>query len=139
MQWRVVLDTMVWVSAALNEQGAPRAIVRLASALEVRLVSSRWIHEEALATFPEVERWWAREAAPRDWLAAAEAFADVLGELDGPPLTVDPEDDPVLWAAYAGPATHVVTRDRGLLAMKHYREAQILEPAAFLRAWRAAR
>ncbi len=139
MQWRVVLDTMVWVSAALNERGAPGAIVRLASAQEVRLVGSRWIHEEVVATFPEVERFWSRETAPGDWLAAAEVFADVLRDLDGPPLTVDPKDDPVLWAAYAGQATHVVTKDRALLAMKHYREAQILEPAAFLRAWRAAR
>jgi putative PIN family toxin of toxin-antitoxin system len=139
VEWRVVLDTMVWVSAGLNEKGAPGAILRLATARELRLVTSPWIHEEILATFPEVKRYWARDAEPRDWLAAAETFADVLGELAGPPLTVDPKDDPILWAAWAGGATHVVTKDPALLAVKHYRGAQVLEPGAFLRAWRAGR
>jgi len=139
VEWRVVLDTMVWVSAALNEKGAPGAIVRLASAREIRLVTTKWIHDEVIATFPEVARYWSRESEPRDWLAAAESFADVMGDIDGPPLTVDPKDDPILWAVYAGGATHVVTKDAALLAEKHYREAQILAPPDFLRAWRSAR
>lgn len=137
MEWRVVLDTMVWVSAALNARGAPGAILRLATAREITLVTSRWIHDEVLATFPEVRRYWARGAEPADWFAAAETFADVVGELEGPPLTVDPKDDPILWAAWAGGATHVVTKDSALLAVKHYRDAQVLDPAGFLRAWRA--
>ncbi len=92
-----------------------------------------------VATFPEVARYWSRETDPRDWLAAAESFADVVAEIEGPPLTVDPKDDPVLWAAWAGVATHVVTKDAQLLAAKHYRDAQFLAPADFLRLWRSAR
>jgi putative PIN family toxin of toxin-antitoxin system len=139
VEWRLVLDTMVWVSAGINERGAPGAIVRLAGEGELRLVTSRWIHEEVVATFPEVARYWSRATDPLDWLAAAETFADVLGEIEGPPITVDPEDDPILWAAYVGAATHVVTKDPALLEQKHYREAQIVTPPDFLRAWRGRR
>jgi putative PIN family toxin of toxin-antitoxin system len=139
VEWRVVLDTMVWVSAGINEHGAPGAIVRLAADGALRLVTSRWIHEEVVATFPAVAKYWSSTAEPLDWLAAVETFADVLGEIAGPPITVDPKDDPVLWAAYVGAATHVVTKDPALLAQKHYRDAQILTPPDFLRLWRRGR
>ena len=53
---------------------------------------------------------------------------------DGPPLVAaDPDDDPYLWTAYVGAATHVVTWDAEVLALKHYREAQVVDPPSFLR------
>ncbi len=39
-------------------------------------------------------------------------------------------------AAYAGRASHLVTKDKALLALKHYRDAQIVTPEALAAALR---
>jgi predicted nucleic acid-binding protein len=58
----------------------------------------------------------------------------VVGPVEGPQLVVeDPDDDPYLWAAFAGSATHLVTWDEAVLALKHYRGTQIVSPEAFYR------
>ena len=72
-----------------------------------------------------------------EWLDLMEfAAADVIADTLGPRVSSDPKDDMFCWAAFTGAATHVVSKDPDLRNLKHYRGAQVLEPGAFLAAWR---
>ncbi|MFT3913191.1 MAG: putative toxin-antitoxin system toxin component, PIN family [Anaeromyxobacteraceae bacterium] len=138
--WRVVLDTMVWLSAAVNPLGAPGEIVRLARSGAFRIVTSSAIHEEIadVLTRPGNRRLFHPHFDAAEWLDLVEfAAADVIEDTLGPRVSVDPKDDMFCWAAYTGAATHIVSKDPDLRNLKHYRGAQVLEPRAFLEAFRA--
>lgn len=133
---RAVLDAQVWVSAALNPKGAPRAIVDAALSGRLRLVTSAYVRAEVLdvCARPGVSERFRPGFDPVEWLELVEtACADVAEETEGPPFTSDPKDDPYVWTAWVGGASHLVSKDAHLLALKHYRGAQILDPVAFLR------
>jgi predicted nucleic acid-binding protein len=76
---------------------------------------------------------------PVEWLELIEiTAADVVEAGEGPRVVpADPDDDPYLWTAYVGAATHVVTWDVEVLAVKHFHRAQVVDPAEFLRQLRA--
>lgn len=138
-EWRVVLDTMVWLSAAVNPKGACGEIVRLAVAGRFRLVTSPAIKREVLEVMTRDEN--ADLFDPRfdivEWLEVTElGTADVVEDSKGPRVSVDPEDDMFCWAAYVGAATHLVSKDPDLKSLKHYRGTQIVDPGAFLKLWR---
>jgi len=138
--WRAVLDTMVWVSAAVNPGGAPGEIVRLARAGELRIVTSSAIHAEILdvLTRPRNRHLFAARFDAAEWLDMVEfVAADVIEDTLGPRISADPKDDMFCWAAYAGAATHIVSKDPDLRNLKHYRGAQVLDPSAFLTTFRA--
>ncbi len=134
---RVVLDAQVWVSAAISSRGPARSIVHGARAGSFRIVTSPYIQAEVREIFerPAVRRFLAPGFDPLDWLDFVElACADVVEAAEGPPIVpADPDDDPYLWTAYAGAATHLVTWDAEVLAVKHFRGTQILDPNGFLR------
>ena len=143
-RWRAVLDAQVWVSAAINSTGPARKIVDEAVAGEFRIVSSPHVHTEVreVLTRPAVRRFLAPGFDDSEWLDFVETTAaDVVEESEGPPIVQgNPDDDPYLWAAYVGAATHVVTWDAEVLAVKHSRGAQIRRiPREFLRQLRARR
>ena len=136
--WRVVLDTMAWLSAAANPEGAPGEIVRLARAGAFRIVTSTAIRQEVLEALnrPRSRDLFDPRVDAAEWLDLVEfAAADVIEDTLGPRISADPKDDMFCWAAFTGAATHVVSKDPDLRNLKHYRGAQVLEPAAFLAAW----
>jgi len=138
--WRVVLDTMVWLSAAANPDGAPAEIVRLARSGGFRVVTSTAIRDEIrdVLTRPQNRGLFDPRFDAGEWLDLVEfAAADVIEDTLGPRISADPKDDMFCWAAFTGAATHLVSKDPDLRNLKHYRGAQVLEPAAFLAAWRA--
>jgi len=141
--WRAVLDAQVWVSAAINRAGPARAIITEARAGSFRIVTSPYIRAEVREVFcrEPVRAFLAPGFDPTEWLEVVElAAADVVEEAEGPPVVVaDPDDDPYLWTAYVGAATHLVTWDADVLGVKHFRSAQIVEPGEFLRQLRAGR
>jgi putative PIN family toxin of toxin-antitoxin system len=135
----VVLDTIVWVSAAANPAGAPGEIVRLGRAGEFRIVTSSAIHAEVLDVLmrPAIRHLFHPGFDVAEWLDAVEfAAADLVEDALGPRIPPDPDDDMFCWVAYAGAATHIVSKDPDLRNLKHYRGAQVLDPVAFLAAWR---
>ena len=137
--WRVVLDTMVWLSAAANPGGAPGEIVRLARAGAFRVVTSTAIRQEVLEVMnrPRNRDLFDPRVDAAEWLDLVEfAAADVIEDTLGPRISADPKDDMFCWAAFTGAATHVVSKDPDLRNLKHYRGAKVLEPEAFLAAWR---
>lgn len=137
--WRVVLDTTVWLSAAANPGGAPGEIVRLARDGAFRIVTSTAIRHEILEVLsrPRNRDLFDARFDAAEWLDLVEfAAADVIEDTLGPRISADPRDDMFCWAAFTGAATHVVSKDPDLRNLKHYRGAQVLDPAAFLAAWR---
>jgi putative PIN family toxin of toxin-antitoxin system len=134
-----VLDTMVWLSAAANPGGAPGEIVRLARGGAFRLVTSSAIHREVLdvLTRPRNRGLFHPKFDAAEWVDLVEfAAADVIEDSLGPRISPDAKDDMFCWAAFTGAATHLVSKDPDLRNLKHYRGAQVLEPAAFLAALR---
>jgi putative PIN family toxin of toxin-antitoxin system len=142
-EWRAVLDAQVWVSAAINRAGPARAIIGAARAGAFRIVTSPYIRAEVREVFSRasVRRFLAPAFDAAEWVEVVElATSDVVEEAVGPPVVpADPEDDPYLWTAYVGAATHVVTWDAEVLAIKHFRGAQLVQPVDFLRLLRARR
>ncbi len=135
--WRAVLDAQVWVSAAINSAGPARKVIDEAVAGAFRIVTSPYIHAEVLEVFsrPPVRRLLAPGFDAEAWLDFVGLSAtEVVEEAVGPPVVpADPDDDPYLWTAYVGAATHVVTWDAEVLAVKHFHGAQVVDPAEFLR------
>ena len=135
--WRAVLDAQVWVSGAISADGPARAIVAAARGGQFRIVTSPYVQAEVreILRRPSVRALMAPAFDPGEWLESVELVAaDVVDRSDGPPLVAaDPDDDPFLWTAYVGAATHIVTWDAEVLALKHYRKAQIVDPSSFLR------
>ncbi len=137
--WRVVLDTMVWLSAAANPGGAPAEIIRLAREGAFRIVTSTAIRREIIdvLTRPQKRDLFDPRFDVEEWLDLVEfAAADVIEDTLGPRISADPKDDMFCWAAFTGAATHIVSKDPDLRNLKHYRGAEVLDPAAFLAAWR---
>ena len=134
---RAVLDAQVWVSAAINSGGPARKVVDEAVGGAFRIVTSPYIHDEVLEVFSRasVRRFLAHGFDEAAWLDFVELTAsDVVEEAVGPPVVpADPDDDPYFWTAYVGAATHVVTWDAEVLAVKHFHGAQVVEPGEFLR------
>jgi predicted nucleic acid-binding protein len=139
MTWRLVLDPMVWAQAAANPLGPSGQIVTLARDRQVSVIASAYIRDEVGLALQDpyfVERLGRTFEASR-WLDTTMAACAELVEVTGPPILLEhAKDDPILWAAAAGGASHLVTWEPRLLDLKHYRFTQVVTPPAFLRSWR---
>ncbi len=133
---RAVLDAQVWVSAAISGRGPAWSILVAARAGLFRVVTSPYVQAEVRGVFgrPSVTRFLAPGFNPVEWMDVLElACADVVESAEDPPVVpADPDDDPYLWTAYVGGATHVVTWDTQVRALKHFQGAQIVDPRRFL-------
>ena len=134
--WRAVLDAQVWVSGAISADGPARAIIAAARAGGFRIVTSPHVRAEVREVLrrPSVRSLLAPGFDAQEWMESVEIVAaDLVEHVFGPPIvTADPDDDPYLWTAWSGSATHVVTWDAEVLALKHFRNAQIVDPRRFL-------
>ncbi len=142
MRWRVVLDSMVWAQAAGNPRGPAGQILELAREERLTLITSTFIRQEVLDTFkdPHFARVLGQAFDAPGWYAMSLVATTEVIEVTGPSVLTDhSKDDPILWAAAAGGASHLVTWESRLLNLKHHRFAQIVTPPAFLEAWRSPR
>ncbi len=144
MAWRIVLDSMVWAQAARvttqGRQGPAPEILGLALSQQFVLVASSYIRAEVIGVLAE-EPYFRRKLSPgfdpETWVDEALAGCADMVEVTGPPVLHQyAKDDPILWLAAAGGASHLVTWEERLLDLKHYRFTQVVTPPAFLRAWR---
>jgi len=140
--WRVVLDTMVWAQAATAQNSghlsAPSEIVMRAIAGEYTLVASPYIRAEVTRVLrePQFSKRVAPLFDPEGWFDAV-MEKHMMVEVSGSAILGDhSKDDPILWAAYAGMASHLVTREKRLLDLKAFHFTQIFAPPGFLREWR---
>jgi putative PIN family toxin of toxin-antitoxin system len=128
---RLVVDTNVFVSAALKENSLPFLVARWidrhngllkSAATEQQLLDVlRRPYIEA-ATIPSLREGVARMLAAAELVPITERIAACR----------DPTDDKFLELAVNGHADLIVTGDRDLLALNPFRQIPIVTPAAFV-------
>jgi putative PIN family toxin of toxin-antitoxin system len=131
---RVVLDTDIIVSAILSAKGAARALLDLARGGQIEIVTSSILLDE----LEDVLARFFPPAAASEIRVAIEEIAYLVEPAEVPAVTRDPDDDQVPAAAIAGDSVYIISRDADLLVLGEYEGVRILEPAAALRAVRAA-
>jgi putative PIN family toxin of toxin-antitoxin system len=128
---RAVFDTNVLVSARLSLLGNPARCLALANLRQI----------ESITCHPILDEFVKKLISKFDYepLRAAEAAEQVrkisrLVELGETPRLVpdDPDDDKIVQCALIGGASHIVSGDKHLLALKSYQAIGILRPADFL-------
>lgn len=130
---RAVVDTNVLISALLNPRGAPARVLSAALRSEYDLVTS----SELLAELAEVLQRKIRglpSGRRERFLTLIRRRADVVdsvGIVAG--IAADPDDTPVLEAAFSARASVIVTGDRQhLLPLKRVAGIRIVSPREFL-------
>ena len=129
---RVVIDTNVWISAALSRGGAPAQVVRLVLKQGVAVLSAATFAElEARLWLPKFDRYLSIELRRRILhdLDAAACWVEVPAELAGQACCRDADDDKFIHAALAAQAPWLVSGDRDLLEAPPRPGLCILSPA----------
>ena len=133
---RVVLDTNIFVSATLIKDGNEDRILRAWQRGEFELVLSQDILKEIgrALLYEKLRRfrWMTEEEITLLLQLLAEESVLVFGKVVAR-ASRDPDDDKFLAAAVEGGAKYVVTGDKNLLDLKHYRSVEVISPAAFLK------
>lgn len=132
---RAILDTNILLAALLSPQGVPAQIVAAWKKKRFELVFCpeilTEIREVAARPFFRLRL----RAGLADGLAASlydlGAFYEELPRATGAP---DVKDNFLLALAEVSQADFLVTGDKGLLSLKHYRATRIVTPAKFLQA-----
>lgn len=135
MALRVVIDTNVWISAALSQQGAPARLVRYVLAHGVPVFSPATFAELELRLWkPKFDRYLSMELRRRilhDANAAA-YWVDVPADIAAQRYCRDIDDDQFIHAARAAPARWLVTGDQDLLEVPASADLCIFGPAEAL-------
>lgn len=128
---RVVLDTNVFISAALNEQSLPGMTAHIAAESGVLLKST--ITERELFVTPNRARL-AALIPPRfrDWLSELLTAAELVTITERITACRDPKDDRFLELAVNGGADLIISGDADLLALNPFRRIPIVTPATFV-------
>ena len=132
---RVVVDTNIWISAALSQSGSPAQVVRyvLAHGLPV-FTRSTFDELQTRLWKPKFDRYLnmtLRNSILHD-LNAAAMWVDVPAAIAAVAYSRDPDDDAFVHAALAGKAPWLVTGDQDLLSVPPLAELQIVTPARAL-------
>ncbi|GAB4217708.1 MAG: hypothetical protein Fur007_20610 [Rhodoferax sp.] len=137
---RAVLDTNVWLSAALSPAGAPAQVVRTVLLQGVPAFSEATFAELQTRLWkPKFDRYLSletRRALLRDARAAAQWVA-IPSELSAQHWSSDRDDDDFIRTALAAKAPWLVTGDDDLLCLAPLAGLAILRPAQALVAWSA--
>jgi putative PIN family toxin of toxin-antitoxin system len=128
---RVVVDTNIFISAALKDRSPPSDAVHLAAERDVLLKSSS-TEQELFITLvrPRLaplipERFLA-------WLVDVLAAAELVPVTERVVICRDPKDDKFLELAVSGHADFIVSGDADLLVLSPFRGIPIITPAAFV-------
>ena len=129
---RVVVDTNIFINAALKESSAPGvALHRVAQ--DGTLLKSTATGRELLETLAR------QRFAPliskhfQEWAAELLAVAELVTISERIVACRDPKDDKFLELAVCGRADVIVSGDHDLLALHPFRYIPIVTPAAFIR------
>lgn len=133
---RVVLDSNVWISAALNREGTSAKALRRVLAQGISVFSAATFTElESRLWRPKFDRYLSMELRRRILhdASAAALWVEVPGELATRTWSRDPDDDHFLRAALAAEASWLVSGDDDLLSIDlSFREGKplrIVSPA----------
>ncbi|MEO6062971.1 MAG: putative toxin-antitoxin system toxin component, PIN family [Thermoflexales bacterium] len=129
---RVVVDSNIWISAALSVDGAPARVARRVLSNGLPVVTSETFAElEDRLWLPKFDRYLSLELRRRILhdLNAAAMWVDVPADIAAQSLCRDAGDDAFIHAALAAQAPWLVTGDRDLLEMTGIAGLRILSPA----------
>jgi len=131
---RAVLDTNVFVSALINPQGFPAAILRALRSGRFTLLSSEPINEEIIEVLnrPRIRDRYGLGDRMFDVAFILWEVAELVFHLPDVRICSDPDDDKFLAAAAGGQADHLVTGDiHDLLSLGTYKGVAIIPPREF--------
>jgi len=111
----------------------PERLLRLAEDEAVRLVASDAILGEVAKVLMDEKFAWSEERITQTLRELRGITERVEPTETLAVITADPSDNRILECADAGRADFIVSGDKHLLALKHYRQTPILKVADFLR------
>ncbi|HEY9648982.1 MAG TPA: putative toxin-antitoxin system toxin component, PIN family [Chroococcidiopsis sp.] len=131
MQYVVVFDTNILISALFSPNGNPFRCLALAKIGQIESVTCQAILDE----FAEKLRLKFKFSDEMTQLAVSEVrkfsrVVEISGTLKAVPA--DADDDRVVECASVGRATHIVTGDKHLLALVKYDDIAIVKAAEFI-------
>ena len=130
---RVVIDTNVWISAALTTAGAPAQLVRKVLQHGAPVFSEATFDELRTRLWkPKFDRWLSMESRQlllHDLDACAQ-WVDVPAALAMRRFSRDRDDDAFVHAAMAANAVWLITGDQDLLTITEPLPLRIVTPAA---------
>ena len=133
----VVIDTHVWISAALSPSGAPAQLISRALQSGLIVLTTRtFVELETRLWRPKFDAYLTMEARQRILhdLDAAACWVDVPVDIGAQSCCRDPDDDAFIHAALAAQASRLVMGDQDLLSVTPLPLGlRILTPAAALR------
>jgi uncharacterized protein len=130
-QLRVVLDSNVYISAALSPQGLAGLVWALAYQRRFQLITSPYIINKTGKVL--------RRLGKIDKQIITQQLKDIahIAEIIQPTLSLrvvrDPKDNPIVECAVAGKADLIVSLDNDLLALKVYNNIPMLHVVDLLR------
>ena len=127
---RVVLDSNVYVSAALSVEGHSRSILELAEKglFEISIADS--ITDEIERILKQKLRWPQGKIGP--WMSYIQSVTDRVQPHQRVQDCIDPDDNHILECALEAHAEIIVTGDSHLLELHPFRGIKILTPRQFL-------
>lgn len=132
---RAVVDTHVWISAALVPTGVPAQVVARVLAHGVPVVTVQTVEELRSRLYkPTLDRYITleqRQALLHD-LEACALWAEVLPAIAQQTFSRAPNDDAVVHAALAGEAQWLITGDADLLVLAGSLPFTVLSPVQAL-------
>lgn len=134
---KVVLDSVVWVSAFLRKTGLTAELIRQGSLTTQFYTAEEIITEirRVLLEKPHIRKRYAyldREVEEFIDEVVRELAINVSPLPDIYAVERDPKDDMVVACAVAAQADYIVSRDRDLLDLGTYQGIQIVTPEAFI-------
>jgi putative PIN family toxin of toxin-antitoxin system len=132
IEFRIVVDTGVAISAVLLPRSVPRQAFDAAAERGQLLLSDATVDElEVVLRRPKFDKC-VREEKRLEFLAALVRDAELVAVTDEVKECRDPNDDKFLALALSGKASHVVSGDADLLALHPFRGIAIVTPQKFL-------
>lgn len=132
---RVVIDTNVWISAALSKTGSPALVVQRVLARGIPVFSEATFAELASRLWkPKFDRYLSMELRQRilhDANAAAH-WVSIAADMAAQTYSRDPDDDKFIHAALAAAAPWLITGDQDLLTVRAEIGVRIVTPAQAL-------
>lgn len=139
MNYRIVVDTNVIVSAALNKHGRPAAIIDAVISGQHVLIISETILEEVQRVFAysKIQKLLQKHRVSPEEIAnylsiISQLAIMVPGQLSVEVVVNDSSDNMFLTAALEGRADVIISGDHHLCDLQYFKDMPILTPAEFL-------
>lgn len=127
---RVILDTNIYISAALSPEGSSARVWALARRRRFKLLTSPYIINEIGKILRRLGR---EERDIIKQLKEITHIADIVQPTTPIRIVRDPKDDAIIEAAVDGKADMIVSLDKDLLTLKAYNNIPILHVVDLLR------